>query len=103
MAVSKTGGSLKAVFDPARKAAAAAVMEPLEAHARPTTASRNRKAGGRAVRVSGYIPEEINEALRDEVVRRTTAERRSVSFNDVLCDILEAWRLTQISEGGAAP
>ena len=90
MPTSKVGGSLKAIFDPAKKAAAAAIMEPSE-QGQPR-ANRNRKAGGRAVRVSGYIPPEIDEALRDEVIRRTVAERRSVSLNDVLCAILEDWR-----------
>ena len=96
--MSKTGGSLKGIFDPAMKAAAAAVMapatepaptiQPAEAHA---TAARNRKAGGRNVRVSGYIPPEIEAALRDEVIRRTVAERKTVSLNDVLCEALAFW------------
>ena len=43
------------------------------------------------MRVSGYLPEEIEEALRDEVIRRTVAEHRSVSFNDVLVAILADW------------
>ncbi len=99
MAVSKTGGSLKAIFDPAKKAAAAAVMEPERAPAqtRPP-AARNRKAGGRSVRISGYIPEQIDEALRDEVIRRTVADRRSVSFNDVLCDILAGWQRSRSAQ-----
>ena len=95
---SKTGGSLKAIFDPAKRAAAAAVMEP-QAVAPPQTSSsggaRNRKAGGRNIRVSGYIPTELDEALRDEVIRRTVAERRTVSFNDVLCDALTVWKQTR--------
>jgi len=97
---SKTGGSLKAIFDPAKKAAAAAVMEPehIQAQTRLPTA-RNRKAGGRSVRISGYIPEAIDEALRDEVIRRTVADRRSVSFNDVLCDILAEWQKSRRAEG----
>ena len=94
---SKTGGSLKAIFDPAMKAAAAAVMEKPTPATEPAKAgaARNRKAGGRSVRVSGYIPAELDEALRDEVVRRTTAERRAVSFNDVLCEALAAWKQTR--------
>jgi len=89
---SKTGGSLKGIFDPAKKAAAAAVMEPAVEAAAPTgTTARNRKAGGRNVRVSGYIPPELEAALRDEVIRRTVAERKSVSLNDVLCDALTFW------------
>lgn len=89
---SKTGGSLKGIFDPAKKAAAAAVMEP-EAETAPPggPAARNRKAGGRNVRVSGYIPPELEAALRDEVIRRTVAERKTVSLNDVLCDALAYW------------
>jgi|GEM_PF-4174833 len=95
---SKTGGSLKAIFDPAKRAAAAAVMEPQTPALPQTGASggaRNRKAGGRNIRVSGYIPAELDEALRDEVIRRTVAERRTVSFNDVLCDALAIWKQTQ--------
>jgi hypothetical protein len=89
---SKTGGSLKGIFDPAKKAAAAAVMEPATEAAAPTgTMARNRKAGGRNVRVSGYIPPELEAALRDEVIRRTVAERKTVSLNDVLCDALTFW------------
>jgi hypothetical protein len=90
---SKTSGSLKGIFDPAKKAAAAAVMEPsAEAAAAPTgTMARNRKAGGRNIRVSGYIPPELEAALRDEVIRRTVAERKTVSLNDVLCDALTFW------------
>jgi hypothetical protein len=100
MATSKTGGSLKGIFDPAKKAAAAAVMEPEHT---PTgakvPAARNRKAGGRSVRISGYIPEQLDEALRDEVIRRTVADRRSVSFNDVLCAILTEWHQARRAEG----
>ena len=98
MALGKTGGSLKSIFDPAKKAAAAAVMEQrpeIEEHAIAESSgagARNRKAGGRNVRISGYIPPEIESALRDEVVRRTIAEHRSVSMNDVLCDALSFWR-----------
>jgi hypothetical protein len=88
----KTGGSLKGIFDPAKKAAAAAVMEPAaEAAIQTGTMARNRKAGGRNVRVSGYIPPELEAALRDEVIRRTVAERKTVSLNDVLCDALAFW------------
>ncbi len=99
MPTSKTGGSLKALFDPAKKAAAAAVME----QERPSVqirppAARNRKAGGRSVRISGYIPDEIDEALRDEVIRRTVADRRTVSFNDVLCDILADWKRSRSAQ-----
>ncbi len=96
MALGKTGGPLKGIFDPAKKAAAAAVMESrseVEAVALPSGAgARNRKAGGRNVRISGYIPPEIEDALRDEVVRRTIVERRSVSMNDVLVDALAFWQ-----------
>lgn len=92
MAQNKTGGSLKGIFDPAKKAAAAAVMEPTVTPAEQRVPNaRNRKAGGRSVRISGYIPLAYDETLRDEVIRRTVADRRTVSFNDVLCDILAAW------------
>jgi hypothetical protein len=85
--MSKTGAPLKGVFDTAKAQAAGAVMQPQgQSHA-----ARNRKGGGRGVRVSGYLPEEIDEALRDEVIKRTVAERRSVSLNDVLCSILAEW------------
>jgi hypothetical protein len=90
MASSKTGGSLKGIFEPAKAQAAQAVMEP-RPMANPSPAARNRKAGGRGVRVSGYLPVEISEALRDEVIRRTIAGRQTVSFNDVLCSILSDW------------
>jgi hypothetical protein len=90
MAASKTGGPLKGIFEPAKVEAAQAVMEPRAASNPP--AARNRKAGGRGVRISGYLPVELSDALRDEVIRRTVAERRSVSFNDVLCSILSDWR-----------
>ena len=85
----KTGGPLKGIFDPAKRAAAGAVMG-AQAQA---PAARNRKAGGRNARISGYIPPETEEALRDEVIKRTVAERKTVSLNDVLCDALEFWRL----------
>ena len=88
--MSKTGSPLpasKAVFEPAKAEAAEAVMQPRERH----QGGRNRKEGGRGVRVSGYLPVEIDEALRDEVIKRTVAQRRSVSLNDVLCSILSDW------------
>ena len=44
------------------------------------------------MRVSGYLPADINEALRDEVIRRTIEGHRPVSFNDVLCSILDDWK-----------
>lgn len=102
MAQTKTSGALKGIFDPAKRAAAAAVMEPLPIAApvlaenpqidRPTRAgARNRKAGGRNVRISGYIPGELEEALRDEVIKRTVAVRKTISMNDVLCDALTFW------------
>lgn len=94
MASSKTGGPLKGIFEPSKAQAAQAVMEP-----RPTAASqpaaRNRKAGGRGVRISGYLPVELSDALRDEVIKRTVAERRTISVNDVLCSILSAWHAAQ--------
>ena len=89
MPSSKTAAPLKGVFDTAKAQAAEAVMQPPQQQSQP--AARNRKAGGRGVRVSGYLPEEIDQALRDEVIRRTVAEHRSVSFNDVLCSILADW------------
>ena len=95
--ISKPAGKLK-IFDDSLKAEAAAVMKPPPSPpvtvTRGTIASgaRNRKAGGRSVRISGYIPTEIESALRDEVIRRTVEVRRTVSFNDVLCDVLEGWR-----------
>jgi hypothetical protein len=92
MSSSKTGGPLKGIFEPAKAQAAQAVMQPSSAAA-PSAAARNRKAGGRGVRVSGYLPMEISEALRDEVIRRTVAERQPVSFN-VLCSILADWHAT---------
>src|SRR3954451_19704438 len=99
MLSSKTAAPLKGVFDQVKAKAAEAVMQPIPV---PTTApvanspadltgARNRKAGGRGVRVSGYLPVEIEEALRDEVIRQTSAERRSVSFNLVLVAILTDW------------
>lgn len=98
--MSKTAAPLKGVFDQAKAQAAEAVMQPVPmAHSAPPdakprtgqTGARNRKAGGRGVRVSGYLPTEIEAALRDEVIRRTVAEHRSVSFNDVLVAILTDW------------
>jgi hypothetical protein len=83
MSNSKTSTPLKGVFDSAKAQAAEALMQP--------EGARNRKAGGRGVRISGYIPSEVEEKLRDEVVRRTVAERRSVSLNDVLVSILTEW------------
>jgi hypothetical protein len=90
MPASKTGHPLpasKSVFEHAKVEAAEAVMQPRDSQ----PAGRNRKAGGRGIRVSGYLPTDIEEALRDEVIRRTVAEHRSVSFNDVLCSILSDW------------
>ena len=92
---SKTAAPLKGIFEPAKAQAAQAVMQPRTS--RQSTA-RNRKAGGRGVRVSGYLPEDINEALRDEVIRRTVLERQTVSFNDVLCSILADWHARQKGE-----
>jgi len=94
MPPSKTGSPLpasKTVFEPAKAEAAEAVMQPRENQ----PAARNRKAGGRGVRVSGYLPAEIDEALRDEVIRRTVADHKTVSFNDVLCSILSEWLATR--------
>lgn len=91
MANPKTAGKLN-IFDPVMKAAAAAVMESPHGQELSASGARNRKAGGRNVRISGYIPTSIDEALRDEVIRRTVEERRTVSFNDVLCDALESWK-----------
>jgi hypothetical protein len=88
MSSSKTGAPLKSVFDPAKAEAAAAVMQPRDSQ----PAARNRKAGGRGVRISGYLPEDIDRALRDEVIRRTVEGHRPVSFNDVLCSILADWK-----------
>jgi hypothetical protein len=92
--VSKTAAPLKGVFDQAKAKAAEVVMQPAsvsQTPSQPQTGARNRKAGGRGVRVSGYLPVEIEAALRDEVIRRTVAERRSVSMNDVLVEILTSW------------
>jgi len=89
MSPSKTAAPLKGIFDEAKAQAAEAVMQPSP---QPMPAGvRNRKAGGRGVRISGYLPAEIEESLRDEVIRRTVASRRSVSFNDVLCSVLADW------------
>jgi hypothetical protein len=93
---SKTASPLKGVFDQAKAKAAEAVMQPQNAPTAPRavdqpTGARNRKAGGRGVRVSGYLPVEIEAALRDEVIRRTVAEHRTVSLNDVLVGILTEW------------
>ncbi len=91
MPPSKTAAPLKGIFDETKAQAAEAVMQPSH-HPTPAGAgARNRKAGGRAVRISGYLPVEIEESLRDEVIRRTVAGRRTVSFNDVLCSILSDW------------
>ncbi len=90
MPASKTGGSLpasKSVFDAAKAKAAETVMQSDQGAA----SGRNRKGGGRGIRISGYLPVEIEAALRDEVIKRTVAERRSVSLNDVLCSILSDW------------
>jgi hypothetical protein len=84
---SKTAAPLKGVFDQAKAQAAEVVMQP----ANPPSTAPKRKAGERSVRVSGYLPTEIDEALRDEVVKRTVAERRRVTFNDVLVTILTDW------------
>lgn len=97
MTTNKTGGPLKGIFDPTKKAAAAAMMDPPPGAAEAAvtaraTGARNRKAGGRNVRISGYIPPELEAALRDEVIRRTVAERKGVSMNDVLCDALTFWQ-----------
>ena len=89
---SKTAAPFKEIFNPAKAEAATAVMEPqgnIRARTQPT--ARNRKAGGRGVRISGYVPPEISEALRNEMINRTIAERQTVSFNDVLCSILADW------------
>ena len=86
---------MKGIFEPGKAQAAQAVMEPPPVAPRPS--ARNRKAGGRGVRVSGYLPVEINEALRDEVIKRTVAGRQTVSFNDVLCSILAEWHERQKS------
>ncbi len=88
--MSKTASPLKGIFEPAKAQAAEAIMQPRPASDQ-TAAARNRKAGGRGVRISGYLPVEINDALRDEVIKRTVAERRTVSVNDVLCSILSEW------------
>jgi hypothetical protein len=93
---SKTGGSLKGIFDPAKAQAAQVAMEPRPASTQP--AARNRKAGGRGVRISGYLPVELNESLRDEVIKRTVATRQTVSFNDVLCSILADWHAARKDE-----
>jgi hypothetical protein len=90
----KTATPFKEIFEPAKAQAAQAVMQPrpvTEPIPRKQPSARNRKAGGRGVRISGYLPEEISEALRDEVIKRTVAERHTVSFNDVLCSILADW------------
>ena len=86
----KTAGALpKAppIFDQAKVAAAAPLMK------QPANqeGQRSRKAGGRGIRLSGYIPPELDEALRDEVVKQTVAKRRAVALNDVLCGILADW------------
>ena len=94
---SKTAAPLKGIFDPVKAEAAQAVMQP-RLTAQP--AARNRKAGGRGVRRSAYLPEEIDEALSDEVIKRTVANRRTVSFNDVLCSILADWHAAR--QKGAA-
>ena len=91
---SKTAAPLKGIFEPAKAKAAEAIMQPRPATPvtdQPSAAARNRKAGGRGVRISGYLPIEISDALRDEVIRRTVATRRTVSVNDVLCSILSEW------------
>jgi hypothetical protein len=91
MVLSKTASPLKGIFEPAKAKAAEVIMQPGPATDQPSAAARNRKAGGRGVRISGYLPVEISDALRDEVIRRTVAERHTVSVNDVLCSILSEW------------
>ncbi len=92
MTTSKTGGPLKGIFEPAKALAAQAIMQPQAMPApEERSGSRNRKAGGRGVRVSGYLPAELSQALQDEVIRRTVAEHHTVSLNDVLCSILSDW------------
>ena len=90
MPASKTASPLpassKTVFEREKAEAAEAVMQPHDSQP-----AGGREDGGRGVRVSGYLPVEIGEALRDEVIRRTVAQHRSVSFNDVLCSILNDW------------
>ena len=93
--VSKTAAPLKGIFEPAKAQAAQAVMQPRTQTTTIQPAARNRKAGGRGVRISGYLPVEISEALRDEVIRRTVAGRQTVSLNDVLCSILADWHASQ--------
>jgi hypothetical protein len=100
----KTATPFKEIFNPEKAEAASAVMQP-QGTAKPRTQpiARNRKAGGRGVRISGYLPLEISEALRDEVIKRTVAERQAVSFNDVLCSVLADWYRSQGSkQKGAA-
>jgi hypothetical protein len=100
----KTAAPFKEIFSPAKAEAATAVMQP-QATPKPRThpTARNRKAGGRGVRISGYLPVEISEALRDEVIKRTVSERKTVSFNDVLCSILVDWyRSHRTKQKGAA-
>ncbi len=100
---SKTAAPLKGIFEPAKAQAAQAVMQPtprIEPPSPAQPAARNRKGGGRGVRVSGYLPEEISEALRDEVIRRTVSTRQTVSLNDVLCSILADWHAS-LPKGGA--
>jgi hypothetical protein len=89
MSPSKTAAPLKGIFDEAKAQAAEVVMQP-SPHSMPAGV-RNRKTGGRGVRISGYLPAEIEESLRDEVIKRTVASRRTVSLNDVLCSILSDW------------
>jgi len=101
---SKTATPFKEIFNPAKAEAASAVMQP-SSTAKPRTQpiARNRKAGGRGVRISGYLPLEISEALRDEVIKRTVSQRQAVSFNDVLCSILADWHQSQrTKQKGAA-
>lgn len=101
---SKTAAPFKEIFNPAKAEAASAVMQPpTPARSRTQPTARNRKAGGRGVRISGYLPLEISEALRDEVIKRTVSERQTVSFNDVLCSILAEWyRSHRTKQKGAA-
>ncbi len=101
MAASKTGSPLKGIFEPAKAMAAQAVMQPqaiVETVQAKRDGARNRKAGGRGVRISGYLPIEISQALQDEVIKRTVAGRHTVSMNDVLCSILSDWFQLQKAE-----
>jgi hypothetical protein len=86
MARSRTDAPVKA-FDAVKAGATEAFMEP------PTRAKgRNPRPGEKMVRLSSYIREDMDTALRDEALRLSQAERRLVKLNEVVCAIFDEWK-----------